>query len=241
MASGFVYLLQELDFNENPTGLYKIGKTTQENTEKRRAQYKAGNARALAIFAEIPVRDAQAVETTLHRHFHAQRLVGFGGGDEWFRFDAPGLVVNEMRRYQIATASSAAQLAWQALKGKDSAQAKQQFDRVTQQYHDHDSSEFPWGLTLIAIGIMAVGIMLSSQTSSQTVDNRPTTIVKQSSPRRPQPTVTPWTIAPLYDKPNGTPTGRGIPRGQLTTIALRKQVGDRTWCKTPDVGWFRCD
>lgn len=79
-----VYLLQEIDFDETPTGLYKIGKTTKE-AEQRKRQYQAGNARRLDVYFTIEVYDSQAVETDLHRRLSAFRLA-LGGGDEWFNF-----------------------------------------------------------------------------------------------------------------------------------------------------------
>jgi hypothetical protein len=80
----FVYLLQEIDYDDvSPTGLYKIGKTSKDvNTRKR--QYQAGNARYLNPLHTIQVRDAQAVETQLHRFWTDFRIRGEGGGDEWF-------------------------------------------------------------------------------------------------------------------------------------------------------------
>jgi hypothetical protein len=80
-----VYLLREIDLDEvTPTGLYKIGMTTQ-STEQRKRQYQAGNPRRVDTFHTIQVTDAQSVETDLHRRF-AQFRVYLGGGDEWFFF-----------------------------------------------------------------------------------------------------------------------------------------------------------
>lgn len=80
---GYVYLLQENDFDGSPTGLYKIGKTTLESIEKRSRQYKAGNPRPVVEYHSVYVRDCQATETDLHRQFNSARLKA-GGGDEWF-------------------------------------------------------------------------------------------------------------------------------------------------------------
>lgn len=79
-----VYLLQEKDFNDNPTGLYKIGKTSKD-AETRKRQYQAGNARRVDVYFKISVTDSQAIETELHRRLANYRL-NYGGGDEWFDF-----------------------------------------------------------------------------------------------------------------------------------------------------------
>ncbi len=82
---GYVYILQEIDLDSTPTGLYKIGHTTI-STEKRKKQYQAGNSRPLEELHTIEVDDSQSVETELHRRFDNWRLKGYGGGDEWFDF-----------------------------------------------------------------------------------------------------------------------------------------------------------
>ena len=94
-----VYLLQEIDFDGTPTGLYKIGKTTKE-AEQRKRQYQAGNARRVDVYATIKVFDSQAVETELHRQLADYRLK-YGGGDEWFDFRAVDIdsVVAFMKEY----------------------------------------------------------------------------------------------------------------------------------------------
>ena len=94
-----VYLLQEIDFDGTPTGLYKIGKTTKE-AEQRKRQYQAGNARRVDVYATIKVFDSQAVETELHRQLANYRL-NYGGGDEWFNFRAVDInrVVAFMKEY----------------------------------------------------------------------------------------------------------------------------------------------
>lgn len=95
-----VYLLQEIDFNGTPTGLYKIGRTTKE-AEQRKRQYQAGNARRVDVYATIKVFNSQAVETELHRRFSAYRL-SFGGGDEWFDFRHVNIaaVVKILKEYE---------------------------------------------------------------------------------------------------------------------------------------------
>lgn len=95
-----VYLLQELDFDGTPTGLYKIGKTTKE-AEQRKRQYQAGNARRVDVYATIKVLNSQAVETELHRRLSAYRLA-LGGGDEWFDFRNVNIdsVLRVMREYE---------------------------------------------------------------------------------------------------------------------------------------------
>lgn len=88
---GYVYLLQERNFDGKPTDLYKIGKTKQSSIEDRTRQYKAGNARPLVRYHSVYVADCQATETDLHRRFNAARLSA-GGGDEWFHL--PGNQLN---------------------------------------------------------------------------------------------------------------------------------------------------
>lgn len=94
-----VYLLQEIDFDGTPTGLYKIGKTTKE-AEQRKRQYQAGNARRVDVYTTIKVFNSQAVETELHRQLANYRL-NYGGGDEWFDFRAVDInrVVAFMKEY----------------------------------------------------------------------------------------------------------------------------------------------
>lgn len=93
-------MLQEIDFDGTPTGLYKIGKTTKE-AEQRKRQYQAGNARRVDVYATIKVFNSQAVETELHRRFSAYRL-SFGGGDEWFDFRNVNIasVVRILKEYE---------------------------------------------------------------------------------------------------------------------------------------------
>lgn len=95
-----VYLLQEIDFDGTPTGLYKIGKTTKD-AEQRKRQYQAGNARRVDVYFTIEVYDSQAVETSLHQRLSAYRLA-FGGGDEWFDFRGVNIasVVRVMEEYE---------------------------------------------------------------------------------------------------------------------------------------------
>ncbi len=95
-----VYLLQELDFDGTPTGLYKIGKTTKD-TEQRKKQYKAGNARRVDVYFTVKVYDFQAIETALHHRLSAYRLA-LGGGDEWFNFRGVDLrsVIRLMEEYE---------------------------------------------------------------------------------------------------------------------------------------------
>jgi len=97
---GYVYLLQEQDFSGTPTGLYKIGKTTQKSISDRTKQYKAGNARPVVEHYAVAVADCQQVETALHREYKRYRLSA-GGGDEWFRLDGRMVadVVQNMRSY----------------------------------------------------------------------------------------------------------------------------------------------
>lgn len=95
-----VYLLQEIDFDGSPTGLYKIGRTTKA-AEQRKRQYQAGNARRVDVYATIEVYDSQAVETDLHRRLSTYRLA-LGGGDEWFNFQDVNIdrVVHLMAEYK---------------------------------------------------------------------------------------------------------------------------------------------
>ena len=87
MAAGYIYLLAETYDGTQHTGLYKIGKTTQPNTEKRKRQYQAGNARPLIVVREVWVEDCQYTETALQRFWKAQgNHYYLGGGDEWFKF-----------------------------------------------------------------------------------------------------------------------------------------------------------
>lgn len=97
---GYVYLLQEQDFSGNPTGLYKIGKTTQDSIEARARQYRAGNARPVVEHYSVAVSDCQKTETALHQEYKRYRLKA-GGGDEWFRLDDRLVadVIQNMRSY----------------------------------------------------------------------------------------------------------------------------------------------
>jgi T5orf172 domain len=97
---GYVYLLEEQDFSGNATGLYKIGKTTQNSIEARTKQYKAGNARPVIEYHSVGVSNCQAIETTLHREYKHLRL-NAGGGDEWFQLSGSNLsaVVRSMDSY----------------------------------------------------------------------------------------------------------------------------------------------
>jgi hypothetical protein len=97
---GYVYLLQEQDFSGTPTGLYKIGKTTQKSISDRTKQYKAGNARPVVEHYAVAVADCQQVETALHREYKRYRLSA-GGDDEWFRLDGRMVadVMQNMRSY----------------------------------------------------------------------------------------------------------------------------------------------
>jgi hypothetical protein len=97
-----VYLLQEQDFSGRPTGLYKIGKTTQDSIEARTRQYKAGNARPVVEYHSVVVGDCQGVETALHRQYKRFRLSA-GGGDEWFQLSGGNLaaVARSMDGYAI--------------------------------------------------------------------------------------------------------------------------------------------
>lgn len=98
----YVYLLQEQDFSGRATGLYKIGKTTQDSIEARTKQYKAGNARPVVEYHSAIVHDCQEVETALHRQYKQFRLKA-GGGDEWFQLNSGNLaaVVRSMDSYAI--------------------------------------------------------------------------------------------------------------------------------------------
>jgi hypothetical protein len=95
-----VYLLQELDFDGTPTGLYKIGRTSKD-AQQRKRQYQAGNARKVNVYFTVKVYDSQAVETDLHRRLAAYRLA-LGGGDEWFNFRSVDIakVVRLMEEYE---------------------------------------------------------------------------------------------------------------------------------------------
>lgn len=98
----YVYLLQEQELSGGPTGLYKIGKTTQDSIEARTKQYKAGNARPVVEYHSAIVHDCQEVETALHRQYKQFRLKA-GGGDEWFQLSSNNLaaVVRSMDSYAI--------------------------------------------------------------------------------------------------------------------------------------------
>lgn len=95
-----VYLLQELDFDGTPTGLYKIGRTSKD-AQQRKRQYQAGNARKVNVYFTVKVYDSQAVETDLHHRLAAYRLA-LGGGDEWFNFKNVDIakVVRLMEEYE---------------------------------------------------------------------------------------------------------------------------------------------
>lgn len=98
---GRVYLLQELDFDGQPTGLYKIGKT-KVDVEKRKRQYKAGNPRPVVNLYSVEVDDEQFLETSLHRFYRDYRI-SEGGGDEWFYFGDIDInsVMNTMYKYSV--------------------------------------------------------------------------------------------------------------------------------------------
>jgi len=102
-----VYLNQELDVDDTPTGFYKIGHT-KRTAEERTREYRAGNFRGCPTIHVVNVEDSQAVETQLHRHYAAYRMKGHGGGDEWFDFSTLPIdsVVKTMNGYGRAIATS---------------------------------------------------------------------------------------------------------------------------------------
>jgi len=95
-----VYLNQELDVDDTPTGFYKIGHT-KRTAEERTREYRAGNFRGCPTIHVVKVEDSQAVETQLHRHYASYRMKGHGGGDEWFNFSTLPIdsVVKTMNGY----------------------------------------------------------------------------------------------------------------------------------------------
>jgi hypothetical protein len=145
----YVYLLQELDFDGDPTGLYKIGQT-KTDVGSRKRQYQAGNARQVIEFHSIYVDNAQSVETQLHQYFAANRIIA-GGGDEWFRFLDISVVIDVMEEFSEYSQTENPQYVNHAYT-----------PRYTDSYTEED---FPWGW---AVGIIVViGMFISASQQGQ--------------------------------------------------------------------------
>ncbi|OLT61519.1 hypothetical protein BJP37_23415 [Moorena bouillonii PNG] len=95
---GYVYLIVQLQPNQQPTGLYKIGKTSR-TPEKRLAQLRTSSTCDLEVYHWIRCLDYSAVEADLHRKFKDFRWNH--GGREWFNFKNYNIhdVVEEMNSY----------------------------------------------------------------------------------------------------------------------------------------------
>jgi hypothetical protein len=226
----FIYALRA-DLNVGiGSALIKIGKTTRDGGTRFKEIHRDWlKVRKITFntIAMIEVSDCDKAERALHRYYHANHYTGeqlskwLGGkctGDtECFLLSLEQ--ISELRGMMMADAPD------------------YQNKSFTPRYHgSNDSDELKYWVMIIGT-LFAVGLFYSVGQSGR----NPTLSPQSINITKPQPTASPWTIAPLYDKPNGTPTGFAIPRGQLTTIVLRKQIADRTWCQTPDVGWFRCE
>jgi T5orf172 domain len=210
-TGGYVYLLQELGLDGRPTGLYKIGKTTKD-TETRKKQYKAGNARATPVYAVIQVEDPTYAETALKRYYHEQNVY-LGGGAEWFQFENPNAVVEVMQQYGWLVEEEE----------EDDAPVTHTNDReYTDPHHYDDGPEGGWWALIINVGMIGLAIcFLGAVLRGCAINSQP----QQLFPG-----------ALLYHTPNRKPTGKGIPAGTQVTIVQRQGK----WCKTPDVGWFVC-
>ncbi|AOX02432.1 hypothetical protein BJP34_25990 [Moorena producens PAL-8-15-08-1] len=95
---GYVYLIVQLEPNQQPTGLYKIGKTSK-TPEERLAQLRTSSTFDLEVYHWIRCLDYSAVEKDLHRKFEYFRWNY--GGREWFNFRDYDIddVVEEMNSY----------------------------------------------------------------------------------------------------------------------------------------------
>jgi hypothetical protein len=231
----FIYALKA-DLNVGiGSALIKIGKTTRDGGTRFKEIHRDWlKVRKITFntIAMIEVSDCDKAERALHRYYHANHYTGeqvskwLGGkctGDtECFLLSLEQ--ISELRGMMMVDAPD-----------------YQNKSFTPGRHSPDDSDELKYWVMIIG-ALFAVGLFYSVGRSNQSHTLLPQNInATKRSTQAPQPTATPWTIAPLYDKPNGTPTGFGIPRGQLTTIVQRKVIGDRNWCQTPDVGWFKCE
>ena len=81
---GTIYIIGELDYSGEPTGLYKIGLVNDNGSrsvEKRLLEHQTANPRELRIVHVEPTPIVERVETLLHGEFASHRV-----GGEWFHF-----------------------------------------------------------------------------------------------------------------------------------------------------------
>lgn len=156
--SEYVYLLQELNFDDTPTGFYKIGKTKVE-VESRKNQYRAGNARVLKNLGHIIVSDSQTIETALHRYFTDYRVNNPGAGDEWFYFGDVDLdwVSSVFDQYE------------EAAPVREPEPTYSNYSTYSTPFYS-DSNDLPWGwivgigaVTLIGFGAITQGGAMRSR------------------------------------------------------------------------------
>lgn len=219
----YVYLLQELDFNGQPTGLYKIGQT-KKDVESRKKQYQAGNARQVVEFYAIFVDDSQYVETQLHRYFVDERT-SFGGGDEWFYFPdistVMSTVIEVMDKFSEGSLIEEPQLEEPHFK----------YQMHTSRYTERDiEDDFPWGW-IIGI-IVAIGLFT---TASQQRQNRPESFSAKQADLQDLKTYFPIASrAKIVQRANVRE--RALPNSNLLAIA---EVGDIAIVQETYGAWIR--
>jgi hypothetical protein len=245
MSGGYVYLLQEIDFNGSPSGLYKIGKTSLDDIEKRKKQYKAGNARQLKTYARVVVNDPQYVETDLHRHFDSLRIKNNGGGDEWFYFANPQIAIDQMNLY-----GSGSGIDWDAGDDKPAHQIQYSSSSDDYSYGNYDGVDW-WSIILWALGAIAGIALLGSIMKSDMRVKTP--IYTKNSPgfnaaaNTQQIATQTKTIA--VPAPNNAANIRETPGGRVIGVVKNGDkvqftgVEEGVWCELSGdaAGWVACD
>ena len=246
MSGGYVYLLQEIDFNGSPSGLYKIGKTSLDDIEKRKKQYKAGNARQLKTYARVVVNDPQYVETDLHRHFDSLRIKNNGGGDEWFYFENPQIAIDQMNAYSLGAA------AWRALDREtvNTTEPQRQHVYYSGDYGNYDDVDW-WSIILWALGAI-VGIALLGSIMKSDMRVKPPIYTKNNpgfnAAANTQQVVT-QTKTIAVPAPNNAANIRETPGGHVVGVVKNGEkvqftgVEEGVWCELSGnaAGWVACD
>lgn len=102
-ASGFVYIIGELDHAGTPTDLYKIGivrdSETNRTVEDRLADHQTGNPRELYVAHSEPSHLVERVETLIHGEFATSRV-----GGEWLHLphEALSQLIRTLRTHVAA-------------------------------------------------------------------------------------------------------------------------------------------
>jgi T5orf172 domain len=154
MTAGYIYLLEELGFDNNPTGLYKVGKTTAPTVENRTRNYKTGNPRPMIQYHVVYVNDCSASENAIKYYYREFKIVA-GGGVEWFQFSPDDLesVVLSMDNEAMPVVAAGFQ---------EQAQWPVSFDYEQSDYsYDDSSGQFVWVIGVIVF--LVVGAFVFAQ------------------------------------------------------------------------------